>query len=166
MQSSFFLALYLGVLGASLAEDAKPQPAKPLSCKMRVCSGDPLGSEKKGTLKVEAEPRLVVPENGTCSFSSGTEVALPDGSGGIQMVLIGQKVQIKTGAVKGGGFHLDITYSSSTAEDPTPDRIRLRTESARTIGIYKSGEIVKLPLGPRQVDQQEWIEVVVEVIKP
>jgi hypothetical protein len=166
MQSSFFLALYLGVLGASLAEDAKPQPAKLLSCKMRVCSGDPLGSEKKGTLKVEAEPRLGVLEGQTGSFSSGTEVALPDGPRGIQKVLIGQKVQIKTGAVKGGGFHLDITYSSSTAEDPTPDRIRLRTESARTIGTYKFGEVIKTPLSPRTADQQEWIEVVVEEIKP
>jgi hypothetical protein len=168
MGSSFLFASALSLLAGTIivAEVEKAPPAKQVRCTVRVCQGDPLGDNEKGTLKVVAMPRLVTREGRDCSFFSGSQVAAPDGSSGIQFVEIGQRVHIKTGKVKNGMIHLDITYSSTRAEDPTPKRLRLSTESARTIGAFKLGEAVKLPLGPRKADHQEWIELVAEEVKP
>jgi hypothetical protein len=168
MFSAFLVPWVLALFGGygNFVGDIKLSPAKQLAITLHVCSGDPLGNEKQGTLKVLAEPHLVTFENKTASFFSGSEFVVPGGATGIRFMEIGHKVVIKPGAVKDGAVHLDITYTSSTAEDPTPERLRIRTESARTIGTYKFGEVIKLPIGPRSADQQEWIEVIVDEVKP
>jgi hypothetical protein len=161
-------AILLGNLrtGEALAEHGKPVRASQVLCKLRVLSGDPIGSKEKGTLEILAQPNLTMPEHCRCSVFTGSEIAVPDGADGVEFVEIGHRVQIKTGAVKGGEIYLDITYTSTYAEDPTPERLRLHTESVRVTGTYKLGEMIKLSLSPRPADKQQWVELVVEEIKP
>jgi|SRR6516162_5681397 hypothetical protein len=168
MLSAFLVPCVLALFAGydTFVGEIKPPPAKRLAIKLRVCSGDPLGNEKQSTVKVLAEPHLVTFENKKASFFSGSEFVVPGGAAGIRFMEIGHKVEIKPGAVNGGVVHLDITFTSTTADDPTPERLSLRTESARTIGVYKLGEVIKLPLAPRPADQQEWIEVIVDEVKP
>jgi hypothetical protein len=79
MRNPLVPALVVGILavGVTPAGADKPPPAKQLSCKVRVCFGDPLGDERKGSLKVVADLHLVCFESKTASYFSGAEALSP-----------------------------------------------------------------------------------------
>jgi hypothetical protein len=143
----------------------KPSSGKQLLFNLRVCKGDPLGSREAGTLKVEAEPRLLTLENRPFSFVSGGEIAVTDGDS-VEFVQSGWMIEGKAGTVKDGKVRLDITLSNTTVEERTEERIQLRTESRRTISAVRLGEVLKLRWGKGSAERQAWVELSVEEVKP
>jgi polysaccharide export outer membrane protein len=139
---------------------------KQFQVNVRVWQGDPLGSQEAGTRKVLSSPRLRILENEPFSIVVGGEVAVPDGPEKVQFVRVGRTIEGKSASAKDGRIHLDLTLTKTTAGERSGDRIRFHTESTRTIGTFKLGEVARLWWGKNTGDQQVWAELLVEEVKP
>jgi hypothetical protein len=160
------LAITMVLIGSQLAPGGdRPSSVKQFQFNLRVLKGDPLGSQRTGTLKVVAEPRLITLENRTACFFDGGEIAVstPDG---VEFVQVGRRMEGKASTIKGGKVRLDVTLARTTAGDRTEERIQLHTEASRTITTVRPGEVVKLRWGKGSADKQTWAELSVEEVKP
>lgn len=167
MKLSTALAIVLASLVVHLdahGEDASH--GKQLQFEFRVLEGDPLGSLKNGTQKVLAEPSIVTFEKRRFQFISGGEVAIPDENGAVQFAPIGQTINGTPGAVKDGKVRLDLTLSNTTQIDGADDALQLVTESHRTISTVSLNETVKFRWKNGAPDNQAWVELTVQEVKP
>jgi hypothetical protein len=149
----------------STAGGDQPLPAKQLLVGLRVIEGDPLGNREAGTLKVLAEPRLIILESHSFSFDSGAQIPIKDEES-VQFHQLGRRIEGKVGPVKDGKVRLDISLSNTTLGNQTEDRIQLRSESTRTITTVRLGEVVKLRWGTGGAARQTWVEFSIEEVKP
>jgi hypothetical protein len=158
-----FPALLL-VAGQPAAGGEKQPPARQLQINLVMFEGDPLGSREARTLKVVAEPRLIVLENRPFTFMSGGESPVNDGDS-VEFVPFGRAITGKASAVKGGKVRLDITLSETSPAEGTEERLQFHTRSTRTIATVRLGEVVKLRWGKGGSDKQAWVELTVEEVK-
>jgi hypothetical protein len=132
--------------------------------KLRVCEGDPLGSQEANTLRVRAEPTLTTVDHQAISFKAGGHFPLPRLDGGrevISYIFQGLEIQAKPARVKDGNLPLELTVSKTTVSDRTDKRVSFRTETTREMKTVKLGETVKIHVGTNNLEQKKqlWLEL-------
>src|SRR5437016_4879326 len=133
MRKMSLAVLAVGIVTAGNPMAGEPKSDKQVMISVRLCEGDPLGSREEGTLKVQAEPRLITLDNQSCSFLRCGEMAIPDGPDNVQFLEHGLRVDCKPQVLKDGKIRLDIAVTNSkleTAEDGAPI---INSENVRTI---------------------------------
>ena len=117
-----------------------------------LCEGDPLGSKAAGTLKVLAEPKLMVTDKSTGGF----RVAGRPETTGVMLEVRAEKVE-------SGKVRLRITVERTTAEGTNDDFVRtqVKTETTREL---RDGETTRLRVGPK-AEKETWVELRVDVVR-
>jgi RNA polymerase sigma factor (sigma-70 family) len=145
---------------------AEPDGQRQFIIHCKVFYGDPHGRREAGTLKIVAEPRLMVLEGRPFSFLNGGQQVVADGADKVQFVEFGLSIRgtAKPGKEPGTVF-LDVRMDDTTISDQSGDVLRLNSEGTRVLGTFKVGEVVTLRLPNGTPDRQTWAELVVDNAK-
>jgi hypothetical protein len=151
-------ALIVASMGTGFSAAGEKGPRQ-LQFNVRICEGDPLGSQQAGTLKVLADTRITTLENRPMKVVAGGEVPVLHDSGFVKYLETGRHMECVPGTVQGGGVQLDMTFSESTVATQTRDQTEINTMSKRRITSVKLGEVVKVRWPGGTAEKQAWIEM-------
>jgi hypothetical protein len=161
---SFLPALPLLIPALLIAADSPiPEAAKPkLLMRISVCGGDPLGSLETQTLKIFAEPNLLIQENREFRFLSGGEIPTEWDGMTKRSCAFGIRVWGAAGAIQKENVSLDISAEVKQSVDPRKGRVSIRSIGAQVVGMFKLGERVRIPLDNGSGPSRTWMEIQVE----
>jgi hypothetical protein len=127
-----------------------------LLIKMCICEGDPLGSRVANTIRSLTENTGPVLENTPLRLHHGGTVLDPVDS---ERIPYGFNLEAKWKQYKDGKLRLDFTAAIVSITGQIGERLRIHTESVRTLTEIELDEVIKIPLGDRAAAKQTWVEV-------
>ncbi len=126
---------------------------------IRICTGDPLGSRAAGTMKVLAEPKVMVQEGSVGHIRAGGSAVMEvDG----EPVSVGVEMKVAVLSMKGDAIRVRIEGANTTLEGPEKER-NLRTVRTITTREVKAGETTRVRIG--QKADETWAEVTVRPVE-
>ncbi|HWY86367.1 MAG TPA: hypothetical protein VNX28_06570 [Gemmataceae bacterium] len=152
-------------ISGTTSDGATEVSKKQFSFKLRLCEGDPLGSQETDTLTILAEPTLTALENQSFSFHAGGSCPVPEvRENGIQGSFLSYGVRItgQAASVKDGKVRMTIDVSCTDRPIMQGERIQLHTEGCQTIMTVKLGEIQRFRIGKGTGDKQMWVELTIQ----
>jgi hypothetical protein len=171
MNRPFLLAAVAAmVLGGPAVGDNKAAGPRQLRFELRVCEGDPLGSQEDGTMLIRSQLQVITLENQPFSTFVGGQIAVQVAEKRVHFRPVGQEIKCKPSAIKGGEIQLDLTYERSSVGGQVNlgDQMvpAFNVISLQTRKVVKVGELVRLRLEKTTGDKDVWVELKVEESKP
>ena len=136
-----------------------------VTLRVRVLEGDPLGSEKHGTIKVLAEPNLTAMVGKVGTFMAGGQVPIGPKENP-EFVPFGLQLTFRVDDFRDDKASLDMTLTATPKPDMTQKLVQIQSESTRVIGKVPLSEMTKVRGFKRTPKLQVWVEVAVEVSYP
>lgn len=159
-------------LGMAMGTTAAAEGPRQFQIDVSLYAGDPLGSRDAGTLKVLAEPRMVVVGGRGASFHSGGRIAVEDDRGNTRYEAVGTQIEVLPVRTRDGAIWVEVTTSTREV-DPglgitaggkvVPG---FREHSERRALLVTAGKPVRLRVSAAAPDAQTWVELTVHVVRP
>lgn len=159
-------ALLLG-----LASAAGLVPAPQVHIAVTVYEGDPLGTREAGTVRVLAQPQMVVQSGRPGMVAFGQDVLVPGPDGSITTERVGVTVEVLPVRQADGRVWVELNAThryvtpglgAKTAAGFVPG---FTEQALRAAVTTKPGETVRQRIAARSATDQTWVELTVRPVK-
>jgi type II secretory pathway component GspD/PulD (secretin) len=132
---------------------------------VRICEGDPDGSQEAGTLKILSTPRIVTLDGREFNFNVGG-VSTADAEDARELVEFGTRLSILPRSVDDQTVFIDARFENTKPTSASASGVlNLVGKSFRMIGKVKLGEPTRMMLDQRDC-KKLWCDVTITKAKP